>query len=164
MRWSRRRYDGSRIPRFESVEPRLLLSGDPVADFWIDYYLEEAVVDEVGAALADAHDLTGLDQARADYGFTGSGQTVAVIDSGIAYEHYALGGGFGPAYRVVGGFDFTERDADPHDDGPAGWDQAFTLDVTKELVWGKRNQITVRAMNTAHAGGIWKPVLIEVLK
>lgn len=51
-----------------------------------------------------------------------------------------------------------------HDVGPSGWDQAFTLDVTQELVWGKRNQITVRAMNTAHAGGIWKPVLIEVLK
>jgi len=51
-----------------------------------------------------------------------------------------------------------------HDIGPSGWNQAFTLDVTKELQWGKKNQITVRAMNTAHAGGIWKPVLIEVLQ
>ena len=51
-----------------------------------------------------------------------------------------------------------------HDVGPSGWDQAFTLDVTKELKWGAENQITVRAMNTANAGGIWRPVFIEVLE
>jgi subtilisin family serine protease len=55
-------------------------------------------------------------------GLDGSGQTVAVIDSGIAYEHQALGGGFGPGFRVVAGHDFTEeQDGDPHDDGPAGF-------------------------------------------
>lgn len=51
-----------------------------------------------------------------------------------------------------------------HDIGPSGWNQAFALDVTQELKWGERNHITVRAMNTAHAGGIWKPVFIEVLE
>jgi hypothetical protein len=51
-----------------------------------------------------------------------------------------------------------------HDVGPSGWNQPFRLDATKELRWGERNQITVRAMNTAHAGGIWRPVLIEALK
>ena len=56
----------------------------------------------------------------ADYGFTGKGQTVAIIDSGIAYNHFALGGGFGANYRVVGGYDFAENDLDPNDDGPAG--------------------------------------------
>ncbi len=51
----------------------------------------------------------------------GSGQTVAVIDSGVAWDHVALGGGFGPGYRVVGGWDFAENDANPYDDGPAGF-------------------------------------------
>ena len=51
-----------------------------------------------------------------------------------------------------------------HDVGPQGWDQAFTLDVTREIKWGQENQITVRAMNTACAGGIWRPVQIEVLE
>ena len=46
---------------------------------------------------------------------------MAVIDSGIAYDHVALGGGFGPGYRVVGGWDFAENDGDPYDDGPAGF-------------------------------------------
>ncbi|CAN0426132.1 unnamed protein product, partial [Hapterophycus canaliculatus] len=75
----------------------------------------------------DGHSL--LDQAArigAATGLNGYGQTIAVIDSGIAYDHYAFGdnsggGGFGPGYRVVGGWDFAENDADPYDDAPSGY-------------------------------------------
>lgn len=73
------------------------------------------------ASLNDAHEQTGVDQVHADYGFDGSGQTVAIIDSGIAWDHYALGGGYGENARVVGGWDFAENDANPYDDGPAGF-------------------------------------------
>lgn len=62
-----------------------------------------------------------VDYARSTYGLRGSGQTVAVIDSGIAYDHYALGKGFGAGTRVVGGWDFAENDANPYDDGPSGF-------------------------------------------
>lgn len=51
-----------------------------------------------------------------------------------------------------------------HDVGPAGWDKPFRLDATGTLNWGGENQITVRAMNTAHAGGIWRPVSIMRLE
>jgi len=51
-----------------------------------------------------------------------------------------------------------------HDIGPEGWDKSFALDVTRELKWGTRNQITVRVHDSMYAGGIWKPVKIEVLK
>lgn len=51
-----------------------------------------------------------------------------------------------------------------HDLGTEGWDKPFTLDATKELKWGQKNQITVRVYDSAYAGGIWKPVRIEVLK
>jgi hypothetical protein len=54
--------------------------------------------------------------------------------------------------------------AGDHDIGPNGWNVPFYLDITDLLNWGGKNQITVRAMNTAHAGGIWRPVTIEVLK
>ena len=54
------------------------------------------------------------------YGLTGLGQTVVVIDGGVTYDHYALGGGFGEEYRVVGGYDFAENDADPYEDAPGG--------------------------------------------
>ncbi|MGI9427142.1 MAG: S8 family peptidase, partial [Bythopirellula sp.] len=93
-------------------------------DFWIESGDQAALDDhlrQIDQALEEAHGQTGLLDVRADYGFTGIGQTVAVIDSGIAYDHFALGGGFGSNYRVVGGWDFTgENDADPYDDGPSG--------------------------------------------
>ena len=41
-------------------------------------------------SLAAAHAQTGLAAARAAYGLTGRGQTVAVIDTGIAFDHTAL--------------------------------------------------------------------------
>jgi len=136
--------------QLEQLEDRLLMSADPVGsylggalelhsaitdppaiehqqqapDFWIDPADESALDAQlrgVESALANAHDQTGLSTVRANYGFLGRGQTVAVIDSGIAYDHLALGGGFGSNYRVVGGWDFTgENDADPYDDGTAG--------------------------------------------
>ncbi|MEM4638097.1 MAG: S8 family serine peptidase [Candidatus Woesearchaeota archaeon] len=47
---------------------------------------------------------------------TGKNITVAVIDSGIYYNHTDLGGGFGPGYRVKDGYDFVNMDDDPLDD------------------------------------------------
>ncbi|MEO0529253.1 MAG: S8 family serine peptidase [Planctomycetota bacterium] len=98
---------------------------DPGADFWRG--TEEAFgsdVDDIGRrieqTLAQAHDLTGQDHVVSKYGFDGAGQTVAVLDTGIAYGHYALGGGVGDGYRIVGGYDFTENDSDFYDDGPRG--------------------------------------------
>ena len=85
-------------------------------DFWIDYSQEtsfDGYLREIEQALAEAHEQTGLTQVRNEYGFTGGGQTVAVIDTGIAYDHFALGGGLGSNYRVVGGWDFAENDANP---------------------------------------------------
>ncbi|MEQ1827205.1 MAG: S8 family serine peptidase [Pirellula sp.] len=71
--------------------------------------------------LAEAHSQTGWNQVHSQFGITGKGQTVAVIDSGIAFDHVALGRGYGPGFRVVGGWDFAENDARPYDDAPAGF-------------------------------------------
>ncbi len=51
-----------------------------------------------------------------------------------------------------------------HDIGPNGWDIPFRLSITDAVRWGETNQITVRVHNSAAAGGIWKPVTVEVLK
>ena len=71
--------------------------------------------------LAGAHMQSGWNQVHSQYGLTGKGQTVAVIDSGIAFDHVALGRGYGPGYKVVGGWDFAENDARPYDDAPGGF-------------------------------------------
>ncbi|MEA1952453.1 MAG: S8 family serine peptidase, partial [Planctomycetota bacterium] len=113
-----------RLARIEAVEHRIMLSVQPaaetVADFFVDYSIGQ-LDQALETSLADAHGLTGLIAARNDYGLDGAGQTVVIIDTGVAYDHLALGGGFGANYRVVGGFDFTNRhDTDPYDDGPMG--------------------------------------------
>src|SRR5262249_29259939 len=41
--------------------------------------------------------------------------TVAVMDTGIDYTNPLLGGGFGPGFKVKGGWDFVDNDADPMD-------------------------------------------------
>lgn len=51
-----------------------------------------------------------------------------------------------------------------HDLGPSGWDKPFRIDVTGMLNWGGSNQITVRVLNTAMAGGIYKPVRLILLE
>lgn len=93
-------------------------------DFWITEEERRTQAEQLNGIeqfLWEAHQLTGWHQVQTEYGFSGAGQTVAVIDSGLAYDHYALGGGLGSGYRVVGGWDFTEEnDSDPYDDGPSG--------------------------------------------
>lgn len=120
MRASHRRRVAVRTARFESIESRLLLSISPVLDPAPASLVAESSVPVVMAAGVDVNAVTGLTNVRTSYGFDGTGQTVVVIDTGIAYQHTALGGGFGAGYQVVGGYDFAERDGNPYDDGPAG--------------------------------------------
>jgi subtilisin family serine protease len=122
---SRREDDSFRGWRYEAFEERLALSVQPVADFWYDTAADSiaepssTVVQPLGST--EGHGWTDLAAARDLFGLRGSGQTVAIIDSGIAYDDTALGGGLGSSYKVVGGWDFAENDANPYDDGPAGF-------------------------------------------
>ncbi|EUC27525.1 hypothetical protein COCCADRAFT_41775 [Bipolaris zeicola 26-R-13] len=52
------------------------------------------------------HVMTQIDRLRAD-GITGSGIKIAVIDTGVDYSHYLLGGCFGKGCVVGYGFDFV---------------------------------------------------------
>lgn len=51
--------------------------------------------------------MTGADIAQSELGYTGAGIRVAVMDSGIDYDHPDLGGCFGPGCRVETGYDFV---------------------------------------------------------
>jgi hypothetical protein len=51
-----------------------------------------------------------------------------------------------------------------HDIGPEGWKEPFAVDCRKEIRWGKENILTVRVFDAAHAGGIYKPVRVDILK
>ncbi|KAJ3025640.1 UNVERIFIED_CONTAM: hypothetical protein HDU68_006924 [Siphonaria sp. JEL0065] len=53
------------------------------------------------------HAMTGVNEARKRLGLTGKGINVAVIDTGVHWKHPALGGGFGPGFKVAKGWDFV---------------------------------------------------------
>ena len=51
-----------------------------------------------------------------------------------------------------------------HDIGVMGYDKTFSLDCRKEIRFGKENLLVVRVLNREQAGGIWKPIFIDILK
>jgi len=99
---------------FESLESRIVFSHLAFSS------VEEAQFEAAQLSTAYEYNLAPAG-VHESFGLAGFGQTVAIIDTGIAYDHYALGGGLGLNYRVVGGWDFAENDANPYDDGPGGF-------------------------------------------
>lgn len=51
--------------------------------------------------------MTGADIAQSELGYTGKGIKVAIMDTGIDYDHPDLGGCFGEGCRVFTGWDFV---------------------------------------------------------
>ncbi|KAH8892794.1 subtilisin-like protein, partial [Thozetella sp. PMI_491] len=70
------------------------------------------------------HNQTGVAEAHA-LGHFGEGSLVAIVDTGVDYNHPALGGGFGPGFKIEAGYDLVGDDyvvggpyvpdADPND-------------------------------------------------
>ncbi|OAA53497.1 serin endopeptidase [Niveomyces insectorum RCEF 264] len=61
---------------------------------------------DAAAPQYSVHNWTGVDKVHAA-GYFGKGAVVAIVDTGTQYTHPALGGGFGPGYKVAGGYDFV---------------------------------------------------------
>jgi Ca2+-binding RTX toxin-like protein len=116
----------------EEVEPRVLLSAASPSDDYSVWRNETFTIDSVvvttdvvagqsndlSADDAQSSALIGLDGVFATTEFRGTGYSVAVIDTGIDYNHSALGGGWGN--RVLAGYDFVDDDNDPMDENGHG--------------------------------------------
>ncbi|HEY5729231.1 MAG TPA: S8 family serine peptidase, partial [Anaerolineales bacterium] len=86
----------------------------PVATFSIPD-LTQGADPELFTAIA----MTGADIAQSELGYTGAGIKVAVMDTGIDYDHPDLGGCFGPGCRVAYGYDLVGDDYNAAGSGAA---------------------------------------------
>lgn len=110
------------VPSFaiESLESRQMLAAGP----WVPYAT-----------------LIGQDQAAAAYSYLdGSGQTVALVDRGVDYRHPQLGGGVGPTFKVVGGFNFRDNNTTILDDYGHGTGVAGIIAADPYSLNGNFNQ------------------------
>ena len=60
-----------------------------------------------GADIANTLKMADVDKLHA-LGIKGKGIKIGIIDSGVDYRHPSLGGGFGPGFKVAGGYAFVE--------------------------------------------------------
>jgi subtilisin family serine protease len=92
---------------------------DPASIPWLrsrPYVADVFPDDTVRATLSESVPLIGAPRVVQELGGTGTGIRVGIVDTGIDYRHVALGGGYGPGFRVAGGWDFANDDPDPLDD------------------------------------------------
>jgi subtilisin family serine protease len=75
--------------------------------------------DNASPELATAIQMTGADVAQNELGYTGAGVKVAIMDTGVDYDHPDLGGCFGPGCRVAYGYDLVGDAFNADDTSPS---------------------------------------------
>ncbi|HVC98840.1 MAG TPA: S8 family serine peptidase [Pirellulales bacterium] len=79
----------------------------------------DLTADQAQLALLGAQDSSGLQmiggrQVQSQFGYTGSGYSVAILDTGIDYDNPAFAG------RYLGGYNFVDNTSNPMDDNGHG--------------------------------------------
>ncbi|MGK2857771.1 MAG: S8 family serine peptidase, partial [Thermoanaerobaculia bacterium] len=108
---------------------------------------------EVRASVEPGIAMIGADLVWSNFSTRGAGVTVAIIDSGIDYMHPALGGGIGPSFKVVGGWDFVNDDADPMDDAGHGTHVAGTVAANSDDLLGVAPEAKLLAYKVLNSFG-----------
>lgn len=108
---------------------------------------------EVHATIEPAIELIGANSVWMTFGTQGEGIRVGIIDSGIDYLHPALGGGFGPGFKVAGGYDIINNDSDPMDDNGHGTHVAGIVAADADLFKGVAPRATLYAYKALDAAG-----------
>jgi minor extracellular serine protease Vpr len=101
--------------------------------------------------VASAISQTKVDIARSELGLTGKNVKVAIIDTGIDYDHPDLGGCFGPGCKVAYGYDFVGNAynaGDPNNDVPVPGDDPDDCNGHGTHVAG------ITGASAAEAGGV----------
>ena len=105
------------------------------------------------ATISESVPFIGADRVWQDYGATGEGIVVAVLDSGIDYTHPALGGGIGPGFKVIGGHDFVGHDDDPMDENEHGTHVAGIIAAQSDSLTGVAPDASLLAVRVLDENG-----------
>ncbi|MEM3170613.1 MAG: S8 family serine peptidase [Candidatus Nitrosotenuis sp.] len=108
---------------------------------------------EVEAHLKESVPLIRVDQVWSEFKVHGENILVGVIDTGINYNHPALGGGLGPTFKVIGGYDFVNNDSDPMDDNGHGTHVAGIISADGDSVTGVAPKVKLMAFKVLGANG-----------
>jgi hypothetical protein len=112
------------------------------------------------APAGDFRSVIGLDAVQNLYPYQGQGYSIAILDTGIDYNHPALGGGFGAGKRVIAGYDFINNDANPMDDNGHGTHLAGIIGSSNPNMLGiapKVNLIALKVLDSTN-NGTWAAV------
>ncbi len=95
---------------------------------------------------------------------TGKDVLVSVIDSGIDYTHPDLGSGYGPGFRVIGGYDYINSDNDPIDDWWHGTHVAGIVGAngTKKGVAPDVKFLAYKVFGYGGSGGSWSNIIAAI--
>ncbi|MDP4174568.1 MAG: S8 family serine peptidase [Bacteroidota bacterium] len=109
----------------------------------------------VKADLKESVRIIGADSVWNKYNDQGDSVIVGVIDTGIDYMHPALGGGFGKGHKVIGGYDFVNKDNDPMDDHSHGTHVAGIIAANSDNMKGvapKALLVAYKVLNSRGSG------------
>jgi subtilisin family serine protease len=82
-----------------AVYPSQHVSSPTLAATAVENYA--AGVNSTISKIISPHRLTQVDRVHKELKYTGKGILIGVIDSGVDYNHPALGGGFGEGFKVM---------------------------------------------------------------
>lgn len=108
---------------------------------------------KVKAYLNESVPLISADSVRILYDTEGDSIVVGILDTGIDYDHPALGGGFGLGYKVIGGYDIINNDDDPMDDHSHGTHVAGIVAADGEEIKGVAPKALLMAFKVLDADG-----------
>jgi len=92
--------------------PRAMISGILA----LDYVKQVHMGKKYSVNLKESVHIISADSVWNTYGNQGDSIKVAILDTGIDYMHPDLGKGFGQGFKIIGGYDFINKDNDPKDD------------------------------------------------
>ncbi|MFH1722155.1 MAG: S8 family serine peptidase [Candidatus Altiarchaeota archaeon] len=144
---------------FTAEKLRQLLVSDDVVGLFFDHPVSllgaTSAQGNLSTLLKTSAGMIGSRQVWEELNFTGRGVTVAVLDTGIDYNHTALNNCtyIGPGCRIKDGWDFAYGDSDPSDVHGHGTQVSGIIGANRSDVMGVAPEVGFFAVKVMDDGG-----------